>query len=157
MPTEVSGERVEQKINLGSPFLHFFVRTLQLFWTLCAALVVVGVLPADAFTRTVAGAALILLTVQFHWWAYGYADESGITFQRYFERHFVPWDEIRKADWGGWYALNLVIVTLRPVEWSKRVYFPYPTWSVVKLLGALSQSWVPDEVAWVLDHVEARK
>ena len=31
--------------------------------------------------------------------AYGYADEDGITFRRFFRKHRVSWDDVSRVDW----------------------------------------------------------
>jgi hypothetical protein len=143
--------------KLASAGLLIFLRSFQLIWTLFALLCIFGVLPADVLTRVVFALGLVLLSIFFHGCAYGYADESGITFRRYLKQYFVPWDQIREAHWGGRYLLNLLVVTERPVGGSRRTYFPYQTQSPVRLWRVFRREWAPDAVDWVLEHTKGTK
>jgi len=157
MPTLPIAEFPGRQRRLSSPLLLAFLRTFQFIWTLSALLYVFGVLPADVFTRVVFAALAILFTVFFHGWAYGYADESGITFRRYLKQHFVPWNQVREAQWGGWYLSNLVVVTESPIVGSRRIYFPYQTQSPLKLWRVFRREWAPDAVDWVLNRTKVSK
>jgi hypothetical protein len=48
----------------------------------------------------------------------------------------------------------LVIVIEPRIEMSRRIYFPYPTQSPVRLWRALRREWAPDSVNWVLNRVK---
>ena len=138
---------------LGSRFLLIFFRAFQLIWAISVLLILCDAFPptADAFTKFLVASMVIFLSIGFHPYAYGYADEAGVTFRRYFRKHFVAWDQIRDARWGGWDFAKLVIVTAHPVQGSRRLYFAYlgGTWQ------AFRRRWTPEPASWVIHRVKA--
>jgi hypothetical protein len=97
---------------------------------------------------------LFLLPVYFHPFAFGFADDQGITFCRYFKLHFVPWDEVVRVQRRQRNAFELVVLLAKRVALTKTVKFP------MKLAGpevdaTFHDGWVPDTVTWVIDRLPA--
>lgn len=62
-----------------------------------------------------------VVLVYFHNYAWGYADERGLTFRRYVRKFYLPWEQ--RADWNV-LGPNLLVVRLeRPVILSKTIKF----------------------------------
>ena len=98
---------------------------------------------------------VVLLSIGFHWEACGYADEGGLTVRRYFKQYFVPWNQVKKANWGGWYLARLVIEIDHPIEGSRRFDFGYSY--RVGPWHAFRRKRTPENVKWVLDHVNTHQ
>jgi len=95
---------------------------------------------------------LFLLPVYFHPFAFGFADDQGITFCRYFRLHFVPWNEVVRVQRRQRDAFEVVVLLGRRVALTKTVKFP------MKLAGpevdaTFHDRWTPDIVAWLIDHL----
>ncbi|MGA2984235.1 MAG: hypothetical protein ABSG32_10485 [Terriglobia bacterium] len=105
------------------------------------------------FDRVIFASSTVLLSLGFHWTAAGYAEESGLTVTRYFKQHFIPCDHIRNATWGGWDFAKLVVTTEHSIEGSTRLDFAYwgGSWQ------AFRRTWIPENVKWVVDHVNAHR
>jgi len=99
-----------------------------------------------------AAGLLFLLPVYFHPFAFGFADDQGITFCRYFKLHFVPWSEVARVQRRQRNAFELVVLLGRRVALTKTVKFP------MKLTGpevhaTFHDGWTPDIVAWLIDRL----
>jgi len=97
---------------------------------------------------------LFLLPVYFHPFAFGFADDQGITFCRYFKLHFVPWNEVTRVQRRQRNAFELVVLLGRRVALTKTLKFP------MKLAGpevhaTFHDGWTPDIVAWLIAHLPA--
>ena len=95
---------------------------------------------------------IFLLPLYFHPFAFGFADDQGITFCRYFKLHFVPWNEVARVQRRQRNAFELVVFLGRPVALTKTVKFP------MKLAGpevdaTFHDRWTPDIVPWLIDHL----
>jgi hypothetical protein len=95
---------------------------------------------------------LFLLPLYFHPLAFGFADDEGITFCRYFKLHFVAWNEVARVQRRQRDAFELVVLLARRVALTKTVKFP------MKLAGpevhaTFRDGWTPDIVAWLIDHL----
>ena len=95
---------------------------------------------------------LCLLPLYFHPFAFGFADDQGITFCRYFKLHFVPWNEVARVQRRQRNAFELVVLLGRRVALTRTVKFP------MKLAGpevdaTFHDGWTPDIVAWLIDHL----
>jgi hypothetical protein len=95
---------------------------------------------------------LFLLPLYFHPFAFGFADDEGITFCRYFKLHFVAWNEVARVQRRQRDAFELVVLLGRRVALTKTVKFP------MKLAGpevhaTFRDGWTPDIVAWLIDHL----
>jgi len=141
---------------LGSLFILILWRAGQFVGALFTIVLLCDIFPprADVLTKAVCVVTAALLSITFHWCAYGYADEKGITFRRYFRQHFVPWDQVREAHWGGWDFARLVIVTAHPMEGSRRIDFYSDR---VGMWRAFRRQRTPEAVCWVLHRVKASK
>ena len=58
---------------------------------------------------------LFLLPLYFHPFAFGFADDEGITFCRYFKLHFVAWNEVARVQRRQRDAFELVVLLGRRV------------------------------------------
>jgi hypothetical protein len=97
---------------------------------------------------------LFLLPLYFHPFAFGFADDEGITFCRYFKLHFVPWNEVARVQRRQRNAFELVVLLGRRVALTKTVKFP------MKLAGpevdaTFHDGWTPEIVAWLIAHLPA--
>jgi hypothetical protein len=97
---------------------------------------------------------LLLLPLYFHPYAFGFADDEGITFCRYFKLHFVPWNQVARVQRRQRNPFELVVLLGRPVALTKTVKFP------MKLAGpevdaTFHNSWTPDIAGWLIDHLPA--
>jgi len=95
---------------------------------------------------------LFLLPVYFHPFAFGFADDHGLTFCRYFKLHFVAWNEVARVQRRQRDAFELVVLLGRRVALTKTVKFP------MKLAGlevdaTFRDGWTPDIAAWLIDHL----
>jgi hypothetical protein len=92
------------------------------------------------------------LLVYFHPLAFGFADDQGITFCRYFKLHFVPWHDITRIQRRQWNAFELVVLLGRRVTLSKTVKFPMNL-SRQEVDATFKGSWAPEIVTWLIDHL----
>jgi hypothetical protein len=95
---------------------------------------------------------LFLLPVYFHPFAFGFADDQGITFCRYFKLHFVPWNEVARVQRRQRNAFELVVLLGRRVALTKTVKFPMSL-AGPEVDATFHDGWVPDVVAWAIDHL----
>ena len=95
---------------------------------------------------------LSLLPLYFHTFAFGFADDQGITFCRYFKLHFVPWNEVARVQRRQRDAFELVVLLARRVTLTKTVKFP------MKLVqqevhATFHDGWTPEIVTWLIDRL----
>ncbi len=95
---------------------------------------------------------LFLLPVYFHPFAFGFADDEGITFCRYFKLHFVPWNEVARVQRPQWNAFELIILLGRRVTLTKTVKFPMNL-SRHEVDATFKGSWTPEVITWLIDRL----
>jgi hypothetical protein len=103
-------------------------------------------------TQTSAVGLLVLLPVYFHPFAFGFADDEGITFCRYFKLHFVLWSEVVRVQRRQWNAFEVVVLLSKRVALTKSVKFPMNL-SRQEVDATFRDRWIPEIVAWLIDHV----
>lgn len=92
---------------------------------------------------------LLVLPLYFHPFAFGFADDDGITFCRYFKLHFVPWNEVARIQRRQWNAFELVVLLSRRVTLTKAVKFPMNL-TRQEIDATFRNSWTPEIVAWLM-------
>ncbi len=95
---------------------------------------------------------LFVLPVYFHPFAFGFADDEGVTFCRYFKLHFVPWNEVVRIRRRQWNAFELAVLLGRRVALTKTVKFPMNL-SRQEIDATFKGSWTPEIVTWLIDHL----
>jgi hypothetical protein len=95
---------------------------------------------------------LFLLPLYFHPFAFGFADDEGITFCRYFKLHFVAWNEVARVQRRQRDAFELVVLLGRRVALTKTVKFPMQL-AGPEVHATFHDGWTPDIVAWLIDHL----
>ncbi len=95
---------------------------------------------------------LFVLPVYFHPFAFGFADDEGITFCRYFKLHFVPWKEVLRVQRRQWNAFELVVLLGKRVTLIKTVKFPMNL-SRQEVDATFRASWTPEIVTWLIDRL----
>jgi len=95
---------------------------------------------------------LSLLPLYFHPFAFGFADDQGITFCRYFMLHFVPWNEVVRVQRRQRNAFELVVLLGRRVALTKTVKFPMNL-ARSEVDATFKDGWTPDIVTWLIDRL----
>jgi hypothetical protein len=95
---------------------------------------------------------LFALPVYFHPFAFGFADDEGITFCRYFKLHFIPWNEVARVQRRRWNAYEVVVLLARRVALTKTVKFPMNL-SRQEVEATFRESWTPEIVNWLVGHL----
>jgi len=103
-------------------------------------------------TQASAVGLLLLLPVYFHPFAFGFADDEGITFCRYFKLHFVLWNEVVRVQRRQWNAFEVVVLLRRRVALTRIVKFPMGL-SRQEVDATVQGSWTPEIVTWLIDHL----
>ena len=102
--------------------------------------------------QALAVGVLSLLPVYFHPFAFGFADDQGITFCRYFKLHFVPWHEVARVQRRQRNAFELVLLLSRRVALTKTVKFPMQL-AQQEVDATFHQNWTPDIVTWLIKRL----
>jgi hypothetical protein len=98
-------------------------------------------------------ALLALLTVYFYPFAFGYADDHGIIFCRYFKLHFVPWNEVTRMRGQQRIDFELVVRLARRVGLTNTVKF---TMNLTrKEVRAFKNGWKPEIMTWLTDRISS--
>jgi hypothetical protein len=97
---------------------------------------------------------LFLLPLYFHPFAFGFADDEGITFCRYFKLHFVPWNEVARVQRRQRNTFEVVVLLGRRVALTKTVKFPMNL-AGPEVHATFHDGWTPDVLAWLIDHLPA--
>jgi hypothetical protein len=95
---------------------------------------------------------IFLLPMYFHPFAFGFADDQGITFCRYFKLHFVPWNEVARIQRRQRNAFELVVLLGKRVALTKTVKFPMKL-AAPEVEATFHDGWIPDIVTWLIDHL----
>jgi hypothetical protein len=95
---------------------------------------------------------LSLLPLYFHPFAFGFADDQGITFCRYFKLHFVPWNEVARIQRRQRDAFELVVLLARRVALTKTVKFPMKL-AQQEVHATFRDGWTPEIVTWLIDRL----
>lgn len=103
--------------------------------------------------QTSALGLLSLLPIYFHPFAFGYADDQGIVFCRYFKLHFVPWTDVIRVQCRQWNAFELVVLLSRPVVLTRTIKFPMNL-GRHEVDAAFSGSWTPEIVNWLIERMK---
>jgi hypothetical protein len=97
---------------------------------------------------------LFVLPAYFHPFAFGFADDQGITFCRYFKLHFVPWSEVARVARNQRNAFELIVLLERRMALTKTVKFPMNL-ARSEVDATFHDNWTPDIVGWLIDHLPA--
>jgi hypothetical protein len=95
---------------------------------------------------------LFLLPLYFHPFAFGFADDQGITFCRYFKLHFVPWNDVARIQRRQRDAFELVLSLSRRVALTKTVKFPMKL-AQQEVHATFRDGWTPEIVTWLINHL----
>ena len=106
--------------------------------------------PSILFQASALG-VLALLSIYFHPVAFGYADDQGIVFCRYFRLHFVPWNEVARVDRPQFRTFELVVRLGRRVGLTKTVKFAMNF--AGQEVSALRDGWTPKIMTWLKDRL----
>ena len=99
---------------------------------------------------------LLLLPLYFHPFAFGFADDEGITFCRYFKLHFVPWNAVTRGQRRQWNAFEVVILLSKRVTLTKIVRFPMNL-SRQEVDATFRERWIPEILIWLIDHLPSTR
>ncbi len=103
-------------------------------------------------TLALVAGLLLLLPLYFHPFAFGFADDEGITFCRYFKLHFVPWNEVVRVQRRQWNAFEIVVLLSKRVALTKVVKFPLNL-SRQEVNATFRDRWIPEILTWLIDHL----
>jgi hypothetical protein len=95
---------------------------------------------------------LLLVPAYFHPFAFGFADDEGITFCRYFKLHFVPWKEVVRVQRRRWDAFEVVILLSKRVALTKIVKFSMNL-SRQEIDATFQDRWIPEILTWLIDQL----
>lgn len=98
-------------------------------------------------------ALLSFLPLYFHPFAFGYADDHGITFCRYFKLHFVPWTAVTRVQCRQWNTFELVVLLSKPVALTRTVKFPMNL-ARQEVDAVFRGSWTPEIVNWLIERMK---
>lgn len=91
---------------------------------------------------------LVYIILQTHPFAYGWADDSGVTFRQYLGLRFIPWQKVERVEWRP-RGLALVELVLRDApSWQRRLIFTLNP-AVREALNHLLGRSVPEVVLWI--------
>jgi len=97
------------------------------------------------------------LLAEFHCFAYGLADGSGISYRRYFKRKFVPWSDVAAVEWRPRFSFALVTLTLEDHKtMKKRLEFALNP-RISEAFQVLSRKTRPHIVGWLEDRIQSRQ
>ncbi len=92
---------------------------------------------------------LASVALSLHPVAYGFANNSGVSFRRYFKRRFVSWENIAAVEWG---ALRGIRVVLRESNGGRTLLFSDNP-SLSEFAAQLRGRSVPEIVTWVRSRI----
>lgn len=92
------------------------------------------------------------VSVYLHNYAWGFADEQGLTFRRYVRKFYVPWELVERVDWNT-LGPNLLVVRLAsPVVISKTIKLVIDM-DIENLGAAMKGQWTPEIVIWIMNQM----
>jgi hypothetical protein len=102
--------------------------------------------------RTFCILAICLVLAYFHNYAWGTADEQGLTFRRYLSKHQASWDDVARVDWVP-LGPNLIVVTFeKSVGLTKRAKFTL-SFKPGERGAPFTSHETPDIVIWIMNHL----
>ena len=86
--------------------------------------------------------------------AFGYADEKGITFRRFFRKYRVPWDDVARVDWSTnlWKQRYIEITLEHRVGFFRKVMFSARD-KTYQWGKPPSEDWVPEILPWMMNQL----
>jgi len=84
--------------------------------------------------------------------AYGYGDDEGITFRRYFRKYRITWDDVDRVDWTMMQTPYVFLTLERPVGFFRTVKFA--SFRPRSKPGeAQNPDWVPEILPWMMNQL----
>ncbi len=86
--------------------------------------------------------------------SYGYADDNGILFRRYFKQSYVRWNDVGRIDWRPWSSGGIRVFLRRGPAWRRTLHFDLnPT--LKEAFAEFRGRSTPEIVLWIQERINS--
>jgi hypothetical protein len=87
--------------------------------------------------------------------AYGYASDSGISFQRFFKKHCIEWDDVARISWNNsnLFQRPYVVISLEHRVGCFRSVKFFVNDKTYRWGQPPSEDWVPEILPWLMNQL----